>query len=154
MVIYGTWFNGCSWLYGSRYVTADKHSIIQTAEERKEIKHAALNDLEIVSCALDFVVGNWQTDLSGGSKFGYNLLFIILLSNFMAMILQHLSLKLGVVANRDLAQGNNHSSLYIKNKDDFVLHFVANSTFLSVVFLCLQLVVMLIILMLSKFSGS
>lgn len=48
--------------------------------------------------------GNWATDLAGGSKFGYSLLFVILLSNFFAMLLQHLALKLGVVTGRDLAQ--------------------------------------------------
>jgi len=48
--------------------------------------------------------GNWQTDLVGGARFGYTLLSVILISNFMAILLQHLSLKLGIVAGRDLAQ--------------------------------------------------
>ena len=48
--------------------------------------------------------GNWATDIAGGAKFGYTLLSVILISNFFAIILQHLSLKLGVVAERDLAQ--------------------------------------------------
>ncbi len=48
--------------------------------------------------------GNWATDLAGGAKFGYALLSVILLSNFFAMLLQHLSLKLGIVTGRDLAQ--------------------------------------------------
>src|SRR5499433_603185 len=48
--------------------------------------------------------GNWATDLGGGSKFGYTLLSVILLSNLMAMLLQALSAKLGIVAGRDLAQ--------------------------------------------------
>ncbi len=48
--------------------------------------------------------GNWATDLAGGAQFGYALLFVILLSNFFAMLLQHLSLKLGIVTGRDLAQ--------------------------------------------------
>ena len=48
--------------------------------------------------------GNWSTDLAGGSAFGYNLLFIILLSSFMAMFLQYLSLKAGLATARDLAQ--------------------------------------------------
>ncbi|HEY2762016.1 MAG TPA: Nramp family divalent metal transporter, partial [Pirellulales bacterium] len=48
--------------------------------------------------------GNWATDLAGGAKFGYTLLSVILISNFMAMLLQYLSLKLGVVTGRDLAQ--------------------------------------------------
>lgn len=48
--------------------------------------------------------GNWATDIEGGAKFGYTLLFVILLSNFFAIILQHLSVKLGIATERDLAQ--------------------------------------------------
>lgn len=48
--------------------------------------------------------GNWATDLGGGAKFGYTLLSVILLSNLMAMLLQALSAKLGIVTGRDLAQ--------------------------------------------------
>ena len=48
--------------------------------------------------------GNWATDIAGGAKFGYTLLSVILISNIFAIFLQHLSLKLGIVAERDLAQ--------------------------------------------------
>jgi manganese transport protein len=48
--------------------------------------------------------GNWATDLAGGAQFGYTLLSVILLSNIMAILLQHLSLKLGIVSGYDLAQ--------------------------------------------------
>ena len=48
--------------------------------------------------------GNWATDLAGGSQFGYTLLSVILLSNLMAVLLQGLSSKLGIVTGRDLAQ--------------------------------------------------
>src|SRR5437867_4128696 len=48
--------------------------------------------------------GNWATDLGGGSKFGYTLLSVVLLSSLMAMLLQALSAKLGIVMGRDLAQ--------------------------------------------------
>lgn len=48
--------------------------------------------------------GNWATDLAGGSRYGYTLLFVIMLSNLMAILLQSLSLKLGIAAERDLAQ--------------------------------------------------
>nr|WP_133440423.1 Nramp family divalent metal transporter [Chryseobacterium salivictor] len=48
--------------------------------------------------------GNWATDIAGGAKFGYTLLSVVLISNLFAMVLQHLSVKLGVVAERDLAQ--------------------------------------------------
>ena len=48
--------------------------------------------------------GNWATDLAGGSAFGYTLLSVILLSNFMAILLQTLAARLGIVTGRDLAQ--------------------------------------------------
>jgi len=48
--------------------------------------------------------GNWATDLAGGSRFGYTLLSVILISNLMAVLLQGLSSKLGIVTGRDLAQ--------------------------------------------------
>jgi manganese transport protein len=48
--------------------------------------------------------GNWATDLQGGASFGYKLLWVILLSNAMAILLQTLSARLGIVAGRDLAQ--------------------------------------------------
>ena len=48
--------------------------------------------------------GNWATDLAGGAQFGYTLLSVILLSNLMAILLQGLSAKLGIVTGRDLAQ--------------------------------------------------
>ncbi len=48
--------------------------------------------------------GNWATDLQGGAKYGYSLLFVILISNLMAILLQHLCVKLGVATGRDLAQ--------------------------------------------------
>ena len=48
--------------------------------------------------------GNWATDLEGGSKFGYSLLSIVMLSNLMAILLQALSARLGIVTGRDLAQ--------------------------------------------------
>src|SRR5215210_4650155 len=48
--------------------------------------------------------GNWATDLAGGSAFGYTLLCVILLSNIMAMVLQALAARLGIVTGLDLAQ--------------------------------------------------
>ncbi|SAK77231.1 manganese transport protein MntH [Caballeronia fortuita] len=48
--------------------------------------------------------GNWATDIAGGSKFGYTLLAVILLSNLMAILLQALAVRLGVATGRDLAQ--------------------------------------------------
>jgi manganese transport protein len=50
--------------------------------------------------------GNWATDLAGGSQFGYKLLWVLLMSNLMALLLQSLSARLGIVQGRDLAQCN------------------------------------------------
>ena len=50
--------------------------------------------------------GNWATDLAGGSKFGYSLVWVLLMSNLMALLLQSLSARLGIVRGRDLAQAN------------------------------------------------
>src|ERR1700755_3501115 len=50
--------------------------------------------------------GNWATDLAGGSRFGYSLLWVLLMSNAMAILLQNLAARLGIVRGRDLAQAN------------------------------------------------
>ena len=50
--------------------------------------------------------GNWATDLAGGSQFGYTLLWVLMMSNLMAILLQNLSARLGIVRGRDLAQAN------------------------------------------------
>ncbi len=50
--------------------------------------------------------GNWATDLQGGSRFGYQLIWVLLMSNLMALLLQSLSTRLGIVRRRDLAQAN------------------------------------------------
>lgn len=64
--------------------------------------------------------GNWATDLAGGSHFGYALIWVLLMSNLMALMLQNLSARLGIVRGRDLAQANRETypkyinlSLYI-----------------------------------------
>jgi manganese transport protein len=48
--------------------------------------------------------GNWATDIAGGSQFGYGLIWVLLMSNLMALLLQSLSARLGIVRGRDLAQ--------------------------------------------------
>ncbi|MEP6465772.1 MAG: Nramp family divalent metal transporter [Parafilimonas sp.] len=50
--------------------------------------------------------GNWATDLQGGAKFGYALIWVLLMSNLMALLLQSLSARLGIVRRKDLAQAN------------------------------------------------
>lgn len=50
--------------------------------------------------------GNWATDIEGGSRYGYSLIWVLLLSNLMALLLQSLSVRLGIVRGRDLAQAS------------------------------------------------
>ncbi|UAY51455.1 Nramp family divalent metal transporter [Ferruginibacter albus] len=50
--------------------------------------------------------GNWESDIQGGSKFGYSLVWVLLMSNLMALLLQGLSARLGIVRGLDLAQAN------------------------------------------------
>jgi len=50
--------------------------------------------------------GNWATDLAGGSQFGYKLIWVLLMSNLMALLLQSLSARLGIVRGKDLAQAS------------------------------------------------
>jgi manganese transport protein len=50
--------------------------------------------------------GNWATDIAGGSKFGYQLIWVLLMSNLMAILLQYLSARLGLVRGLDLAQAS------------------------------------------------
>ena len=53
--------------------------------------------------------GNWATDIAGGSRFGYTLIWVLLMSNLMALLLQSLSARLGIVSGRDLAQASRES---------------------------------------------
>ena len=66
--------------------------------------------------------GNWATDLAGGSKFGYSLIWVLLMSNLMALLLQGLSARLGIVRGRDLAQANREAYPKLIN---FVLYILA-----------------------------
>src|SRR6187402_3997576 len=50
--------------------------------------------------------GNWATDIAGGSQFGYKLIWVLLMSNLIALLLQSLSARLGIVRSRDLAQAS------------------------------------------------
>jgi manganese transport protein len=66
--------------------------------------------------------GNWATDIAGGSQFGYALLWVLLMSNLMALLLQSLSARLGIVTQRDLAQASRET--YSKPVN-IVLYFLA-----------------------------
>lgn len=66
--------------------------------------------------------GNWATDLAGGSKYGYTLIWVLLMSNLMAILLQGMSARLGIVRRRDLAQANREAYPPFIN---FVLYVLA-----------------------------
>ena len=66
--------------------------------------------------------GNWATDLAGGSRYGYALIWVLLMSNLMALLLQGLSARLGIVRGRDLAQANRETYPKAVN---FVLYLLA-----------------------------
>lgn len=66
--------------------------------------------------------GNWATDLAGGSQFGYSLLWVLLMSNMMALLLQSLSARLGIVTQRDLAQASRETYSKFIN---YILYFLA-----------------------------
>ena len=79
-------------------------SIAVTADPRFWGKMAAFSGPGYLVAVGYMDPGNWATDLAGGSAFGYTLLSVILLSNLMAIVLQSLAAKLGIVTGRDLAQ--------------------------------------------------
>src|SRR5678815_3117933 len=66
--------------------------------------------------------GNWATDLAGGSGYGYSLVWVLLMSNLMALLLQSLSARLGIVRGRDLAQANRET---YPRKMNFILWILA-----------------------------
>jgi manganese transport protein len=69
--------------------------------------------------------GNWATDIAGGSQFGYRLLWVLLMSNIMALVLQNLSARLGIVRGRDLAQANRETYPKLINFCLYILAEVA-----------------------------
>lgn len=66
--------------------------------------------------------GNWATDIAGGSQFGYALIWVLLMSNIMALLLQSLSARLGIVTQRDLAQASRETYSKFVN---YILYFLA-----------------------------
>lgn len=69
--------------------------------------------------------GNWATDLAGGSRFGYTLLWVLLMSNLIALLLQSMSARLGVVAKRDLAQASRELYHPVANIFNYILAEIA-----------------------------
>ncbi len=69
--------------------------------------------------------GNWATDIAGGSKYGYSLLWVLLMSNLIALLLQTLSARLGIVRGRDLAQASRETYPAAVNYSLWILAEVA-----------------------------
>jgi manganese transport protein len=85
----------------------DVHESIDATQKRRGWKKvlAFLGPAYLVSVGY-MDPGNWATDLQGGARFGYQLSWVLLMSNLMALLLQSLSARLGIVRRKDLAQAN------------------------------------------------
>lgn len=101
----------------------DVHETVDTTVKRKGIKRflAYVGPAYLVSVGY-MDPGNWATDLQGGAKFGYQLIWVLLMSNLMALLLQSLSARLGIVRRRDLAQANRETYPPVVN---FCLYILA-----------------------------
>jgi manganese transport protein len=86
---------------------SDVHETVDVTQHRKGWKRFLpyLGPAYLVSVGY-MDPGNWATDLQGGAKFGYTLIWVLLMSNLMALLLQSLSARLGIVRRKDLAQAN------------------------------------------------
>ena len=86
---------------------SDVHESVDTTRPRKGLRRlfAYFGPAYMVSVGY-MDPGNWATDLQGGAQFGYRLIWVLLMSNLMALLLQSLSSRLGIVRRRDLAQAN------------------------------------------------
>lgn len=85
----------------------DVHESVDTSKPQKKWSRffAFIGPAYLVSVGY-MDPGNWATDLQGGAQFGYTLIWVLLMSNLMALLLQSLSTRLGIVRRRDLAQAN------------------------------------------------
>ena len=101
----------------------DVHESIDTTTPKKGIKRflAFVGPAYLVSVGY-MDPGNWATDLQGGAQFGYRLIWVLLMSNLMALLLQNLSARLGIVRRRDLAQANRETYPQVIN---FCLYILA-----------------------------
>src|SRR6266508_2505225 len=83
---------------------ADVHSTVSTGQSSAWRRMFAFAGPAYLVSVGYMDPGNWATDLEGGAKFGYQLIWVLLMSNLMAVLLQTLSARLGVVTGKDLAQ--------------------------------------------------
>lgn len=87
---------------------SEVHSSVRTNQKGWKRIFAFLGPAYLVSVGY-MDPGNWATDIAGGSEFGYKLIWVLLMSNIMAVLLQTLSARLGVVAGMDLAQASKNA---------------------------------------------
>ncbi len=80
------------------------HRSVQIPPSRWWLRLFAFSGPAYLVCVGYMDPGNWATDIQGGSQFGYRLIWVLLMSNAMAVLLQTLSARLGLVTGRDLAQ--------------------------------------------------
>jgi manganese transport protein len=98
------------------------HETIDTTKRRKGVRRILpyLGPAYLVSVGY-MDPGNWATDLQGGAQFGYKLIWVLLMSNLMALLLQSLSARLGIVTRKDLAQANREAYPRLTNFCLYVL---------------------------------
>jgi manganese transport protein len=102
---------------------SEVHESVDTTKPRKGLRRflAYIGPAYLVSVGY-MDPGNWATDLQGGAQFGYKLIWVLLMSNLMALLLQGLSARLGIVRRRDLAQANRETYPPVVN---FCLYILA-----------------------------
>ncbi|ANI88608.1 iron/manganese transporter [Arachidicoccus ginsenosidimutans] len=101
---------------------SDVHQSVDTTKARKGFRKilAFLGPAYLVSVGY-MDPGNWATDLQGGAQFGYKLIWVLLMSNLIALLLQNMSARLGVVREQDLAQINRSTYPKFVNIAQYVL---------------------------------
>jgi manganese transport protein len=105
---------------------SEVHESVDTTKPRKGLRRflAYIGPAYLVSVGY-MDPGNWATDLQGGAQFGYKLIWVLLMSNLMALLLQGLSARLGIVRRRDLAQANRETYPPVVNFCLYILAEVA-----------------------------
>ena len=112
--------------HNNSYSLGDAHSSVDTTSHNKGWKKVLsfFGPAYLVSVGY-MDPGNWATDLQGGAQFGYKLIWILLMSNLMALLLQNLSARLGIVNRKDLAQVNREVYPPLINVSLYVLAEIA-----------------------------
>ncbi len=108
------------------YSLGEVHGSVDTTADRKPWKKVlSYFGPAYLVCVGYMDPGNWATDLQGGARFGYQLIWILLMSNLMALLLQSLSARLGIVSRKDLAQVNREVYPPVVNVSLYVLAEIA-----------------------------